>query len=69
MAKGQAQTERLQVMLSLKTHAFLDLLARKGTHGVNSPDVAKGLIEKGIQLAIREGFLTPEDVRAVQQTK
>jgi hypothetical protein len=69
MAAGQAKTERLQVTLALKTHAFLELLAQKGTHGVSRPDVAKGLIERGIQTAIKEGILTPEEVQSVQGEK
>jgi hypothetical protein len=69
MAKSQVVTQRLQVMLALRTHAFLELLAQKGTYGVNGPDVAKGLIEKGIRDAIKEGGLTPEDVRSVQSPK
>jgi hypothetical protein len=69
MAAGQAKTERLQVMLALKTHAYLELLAQKGTHGVSRPDVAKGLIERGIQSAIADGILTPEDVNVVQSRK
>jgi hypothetical protein len=48
-------------MLGLKTHAFLEVLARKGTHGTNATDVAKSLIEQGIRDAIKEGFLTAED--------
>ena len=58
--------ERLQVMLGLKTHAFLEVLARKGTHGTNATDVAKSLIEQGIRDAIKEGFLTAEDVKIIQ---
>ncbi len=69
MAKAQAKTERLQVTLALKTHAYLELLARKGTHGTSAPDVAKGLIERGIQTAIREGILTADEVGTVQAAK
>jgi hypothetical protein len=45
------------------------LLAEKGTHGVSVPDVAKGLIERGIQIAVQEGILTSEDVRSVQSER
>jgi hypothetical protein len=69
MARGQVETDRLQVMLALTTLAFLDLLARKGTHGVNSPDVAKSLIEKGINAAIHNGDLTPDEVKMVRDAK
>jgi hypothetical protein len=69
MAKGQAKTERLQVTIALRTHAYLQLLAEKGTHGVSVPDVAKGLIERGIQIAIQEGVLTADEVRAVYSDK
>jgi len=60
-------TDRLQVVLSLKTLAFLDVLSMKGTHGTSIPDAARTLIEQGIRRAIRDGFLTPEDVRNVQR--
>jgi hypothetical protein len=69
MAKGQAKAERLQVTIALRTHAHLKLLAEKGTHGVSVPDVAKGLIERGIQIAVQEGILTSEDVRSVQSER
>jgi hypothetical protein len=64
-----AETDRLQVYLSLKTHAFLAVLVEKGTHGTSIPDVAKTLIEQGIRQAIREGFLDAEDRRKVQSPK
>jgi hypothetical protein len=64
MAKN---TERLQVMLSLRTHAFLARLGAKGTHGTDSTDAAKSLIEQGIRRAIREGFLDKDDVRIVHE--
>jgi hypothetical protein len=60
-------TERLQVVLSLKTLAFLNVLSGKGTHGTSIPDAARTLIEQGIRRAIREGFLTQEEVRNVQR--
>ncbi len=69
MAKNPAGTVRLQIWVALKTRAFLELLAQKGTHGVNGPDVAKSFIERGIQTAIKDGGLTPEDIRAVEQRK
>jgi hypothetical protein len=69
MAKGQAKTERLQVMIAVRTHAYLELLAEKGTHGVSVTDVAKGLIERGIQIAVQEGVLTQEEMRGVQFEK
>jgi len=61
-----AQTQRLQVSLSLKTHAFLAVLAEKGTHGTSVPDVARTLIEQGIRRAIREEFLDADDRQKVQ---
>jgi hypothetical protein len=66
MAKAQSETYRLQIMLALKTHAFLELLAQKGTHGTSATDVAKSLIEQGIRDSIKDGFLTAEDVKIVQ---
>jgi hypothetical protein len=67
--KRQPQTERLQVMLSLKTHAYLAILATKGTHGTSIPDAAKTLIEQGIRAAIKDNFLTKDDVSGVQNPK
>lgn len=67
MASRTEKTERLQVMLGLKTHAFLALLAEKGTHGTSPTDVAKGLIEEGIRQAIEGEWLTAEEVRKIQR--
>ena len=67
MAVVKAETERLQVSLALKTHAFLSKLVEKGTHGTSIPDVARTLIEQGIRQVIKDGFLTAEDVRGVQK--
>jgi hypothetical protein len=69
MPKTKTETQRIQPVLALKTHAFLSILANKGTHGTSSVDVAKTLIEDGIRRAIREGHLTPEDVKGVQGQK
>lgn len=66
MSRSKPQTERLQVMLALKSHAFLALLAGKGTHGTSIPDVAKAMIEEGIRSAIKDGFLTKQDVEKIQ---
>lgn len=63
MAKA---TDRLQVVISLKTMAFLDVLSGKGTHGTTIPDAARTLIEQGIRRAIREGFLTADEIKKVQ---
>jgi hypothetical protein len=60
-------TDRLQVVLSLKTIAFLDILSGKGTHGSAIPDVARTLIEQGIRHAIRQEFLSKDEVRTVQR--
>jgi hypothetical protein len=69
MAKSKIHTERLQVMLALKTHALLAILANKGMLGTSPTDVAKSLIELGIREAKKEGFLTEEDLRAVQRSR
>jgi hypothetical protein len=69
MAKAKIQTERLQVMLALKTHALLAILADKGMHGTSPTDVAKSLIELGIREARKDGFLTDDDLRAVQRPR
>jgi hypothetical protein len=67
MAKKPRETQRLQVVLALKTHAFLSVLAEKGTHGVDIPAVARTLIEQGIRQAIKDGFIDREQARKVQQ--
>jgi len=59
-------TDRIQVVLALKTIAFLAILADKGDHGTSITDAAKSLIERGIRRAIREGVLTAEEVRAIR---
>jgi len=67
MASRTEKTERLQVMLGLRTHGFLTMLAEKGTHGTSPTDVAKSLIEDGIRRAIKEEWLDKEDVRKIQR--
>ncbi len=67
MARAQQPTERLQVTLGLKTLAFLDSIASKGRHGVSTPDVAKTLIEKGVQQLIDEKVLSEEEVRGIER--
>lgn len=64
MAKAQASTARLQVMLATKTHDFLAALAAKGTHGASATDVAKTLIEDGIRTAIKDGFVSQTDIKS-----
>jgi len=66
---SEKTTDRLQVMLSLKTHGFLALLAEKGTHGTSATDVAKSLIEDGIRRAIKEEWLDKDEVRRIQRPK
>ena len=66
MAKN---TDRLQVMLDLETLEFLGILGTKGTHGKDDKAAARTLIEQGIRQAIKEGFLTAEDVAKVQRKK
>jgi hypothetical protein len=60
------KTERLQVTLALRTHAYLNILGDKGVWGVGAGDAAKTLIEQGIRRAIRQGMLTTDDVKAVE---
>lgn len=67
MASRTTKTDRLQVMLGLKTVGFLTVLAEKGTHGTSPTDVAKGLIEDGIRRAIQENWLDENDVKKVQR--
>jgi hypothetical protein len=59
-------TDRLQVMLDLKTLDFLRVLGTKGTHGKDDKAAARTLIEQGIRQAIKDGFLTADDVANVQ---
>jgi len=66
MATKHPKTQRLQVRLALKTHAYLEILGNKGVWGVGSNDAAKTLIEQGIRSAIRQGLLTAEAVRTVE---
>jgi hypothetical protein len=39
------------------TWEYLDELSKRGTHGTSVPDVAKSLIEEGVRLAFKDGFL------------
>lgn len=66
MAKAQPETYRMQLVVALKTYGYLELLAKKGTHGTNANDVAKSLIEQGIGQSIKDGFLTADDIKIVQ---
>ena len=66
MAKS---TDRLQVMLDLETLEFLRILGTKGTHGKDDKAAARTLIEMGIREAIKDGFLSPEDVARAQRPK
>lgn len=52
-----AETERRPVTLAVASWEYLDQLSKLGTHGTSVPDVAKTLIEEGIRLAIKDGFL------------
>jgi hypothetical protein len=54
-------------MLDLKTLEFLKVLGAKGTHGKDDKAAARTLIEQGIRLAIKDEFLTVEDVAKVQR--
>jgi hypothetical protein len=58
---GEKQTDRFQTTLSLRTLAYLDALAKKGTHGSSVPAVGRSLIEEGIRRAILERFIAAED--------
>ena len=69
MPASKPKTERLQVMLASKTHAFLAILANDGMYGTSIPDVAKSLIEKGIRDARADGHFTPEQIASVQGKK
>jgi hypothetical protein len=54
---AKIDTERLPVTLSRATRAYLEELARNGTHGNRATEVAKSLIEQGIRDAIEKGFV------------
>jgi hypothetical protein len=57
MAKEKAPTERFQTMLDAETIKYLEALAGKGTHGSSVPAVGRKLIEEGVRIAIKEGFI------------
>jgi len=61
MAKEKAQTERFQTMLDVATIKYLEALAGKGTHGSSVPAVGRKLIEEGVKIAIKEGFIKLRD--------
>jgi hypothetical protein len=52
-----ADTERRPITLAVATWEYLDELSERGTHGTSVPDVAKSLIEEGVRLAFKDGFL------------
>lgn len=66
MPPPKPSTERLQLTLSIRTLGLLSVLGDKGTHGIGGTDAAKTLIEQGLRDAIRDGFLTPDDVRRAE---
>ena len=57
MAKEKAPTERFQTMLDAETIRYLEALAGKELHGSSVPAVGRKLIEEGIRIAIKEGFI------------
>ncbi len=61
MAKEKSPTERFQTMLDVETIRNLEDLAGKGTHGPSVPKVGRRLIEDGIRIAIKEGFIKLRD--------
>ena len=61
MAKEKSPTERFQTMLDVETIRYLEDLAGKGTHGPSVPKVGRRLIEDGIRIAIKEGFIKLRD--------
>lgn len=67
MARAKTQIDRLQLTIDLRTRAFLELLATKGTHGRTYLDVARTLIEHGIREALERGHLSQSDRDAVQR--
>jgi hypothetical protein len=57
MAEEKAAGERFQTTLDAQTMRYLEALAGKGTHGRSVPAVGRTLIEQGIRVAIKEGFI------------
>jgi hypothetical protein len=57
MANDTSGSKRLQVSLTQETHVLLGRLAKTGMFGRREPDVAKTLIEEGIRVAFKDGFL------------
>jgi hypothetical protein len=51
------KNERCYCTLAGPTRRLLDILARKGTHGPERPDVMSHLIMAGLQVAIEKGYL------------
>jgi len=61
MAQGKAPTTRKSITLAESTIRYLEKLACKGTHGSTVTGVATTLVEEGVRLAIKEGFIKIED--------
>jgi hypothetical protein len=57
----RAATQKFETLLSPETHQYLKDLVIRGTHGTSVPAVGRALIEEGIRMAIREGFLKLRD--------
>ena len=61
MAEGKTPTRRKTITLAETTIDYLEQLASKGTHGSDVVGVARGMIEEGVRVAIKEGFIKLHD--------
>jgi hypothetical protein len=61
-AEPEPKTDRKCCTLGMATIRYLELLAKKGTHGRRVPKVMTALIEEGVRQAIREGFIKATDL-------
>ena len=57
MADAKAETVRKTITLTRISVRYLEVLAKKGTHGSDWSGIATNFVEKGIRQAIQDGFL------------
>ncbi len=57
MAQGKTATIRKNITLSVTTVAYLEDIAKTGTHGSDVPAVIRSLAEQGVRRAIRDGLI------------
>jgi hypothetical protein len=57
MAQGKTETVRKNITLSTATVEYLEQLAAAGTHGSDVVSVIRTMVEEGVRIAIRDGFI------------